>query len=335
MLALDTTFLKHKKSLLAFSAGVDSSALFFLLIENNISFDIAIVDYGLRQESKEEVLHAKALARKYKRFCHTIKAPKFENHFEQKARDFRYEFFESLIQIEGYDNLLTAHQLDDQLEWLLMRLTKGAGLSELLGLQAIIKKEKYTLLRPLLSHSKASLLAYLHSNNYPYFIDKSNEDEKYERNRFRKAFSNPLIEEYSEGIARSFAYLAKDKAYLESGFEEIYSHKSFKIIKLHAIQSKAKASDLALKKLGYVLSSAQRQDIEKEKSIVIGGLWAVEALENLLYIAPYKEITMPKAFKEACRKAKIPQKIRPYLFEEEVEVSSLVIYAHSKPLGKI
>lgn len=320
MLSLDTTLLKNKKSLLAFSAGIDSSALFFLLIENNISFDIAIVDYGLREESKQEMLHAKALARKYKLFCHTIKAPKFTSHFEEKARDFRYEFFSSLIQIEGYDNLLTAHQLGDQLEWFLMRLVRGAGLSELLGLQAITEKEKYKLLRPLLSYNKTSLLKYLNINNYPYFIDKSNEDEKYERNKFRNQFSNALIDKYSDGIARSFHYLHTDKVQLENEFEIISIQKKLHIIKLHQIQSKAKACDLSLKKLGYLLSASQRQEIEKENSLVIGGIWAIEIQEDILYISPYIETSMPKTFKEKCRLAKIPKKIRPYLWKEEIEL---------------
>ncbi|SFV68700.1 tRNA(Ile)-lysidine synthetase [hydrothermal vent metagenome] len=323
MLDLDTSRLKNKKSLLAFSAGVDSSALFFLLIEKNIHFDIAIVNYGQREQSQEEVKYAKALARKYKLFCHTISAPAFKTAFEEKAREFRYEFFESLIQIEGYDNLLTAHQLNDQLEWLLMRLSRGAGLSELLGLKSITEKPKYTLLRPLLSHTKASLIEYLESHKHRYFIDKSNEDLKYERNRFRKKFSNALIEEYSEGIKRSFSYLSQDKILLESEFERIYENKSLRIIKLNTVKSKAKACDIELKTLGYLLSASQRDEIGKENSLVIGGKWAIETEENLLYIAPYREAIMPKVFKESCRKAKIPQKIRPYLFEEEIDPFSL------------
>ncbi len=324
MLTLDLSPLKGKKNLLAFSAGVDSSALFFLLLENHIKFDIAIVNYGTREESDSEEAHAKALAKKHKLFCHSIKAPVFHSHFEQQARDFRYEFFESLITIEGYDTLITAHQLNDQLEWLLMRLSKGAGLSELLGLEPVTKKRHYALIRPLLAYSKEELLQYLQTNGHPYFVDESNADETYERNKFRKQFSDALIAEYKDGIQRSMEYLRKDKEVLESGFETIYSNKLLHVVKLHTPTAKVKAADLTLKKLGYLLSSKQRQEIEKESSLVIGGAWSIALQDDLLFIAPYLTADMPKKFKELCRVLNVPGKIRPYLFKEHIDPSELV-----------
>ncbi len=320
MLNINTAHLKNKKNLLAFSAGVDSSALFFLLIENNIKFDIAIVDYGIREESKKEVAHAKALAKEHELFCHTIQAPKFDTHFESKARKFRYEFFESLIKEHTYDTLITAHQFNDQLEWFLMRLTKGAGVSELIGLEPVTQREGYILVRPLLEYSKDELLDYLKENDHPYFIDESNSDEKYERNKFRQQFSDPLIKVYKEGIRRSFEYLRKDKKELEKGFELIHTEKKLRIIKLYNPKTKTKATDIALKNSGYLLSASQRKEIENENSLVIGGEWAVELENDLLYIAPYVTADMPKPFKEQCRIKKIPSKIRPYLFKENIDI---------------
>jgi len=325
-LKIDVSCLKHSKNLLAFSAGIDSSALFFLLIENNIKFDIAIVDYGVREQSKEEVAHAKAMAKKHKLFCHSIQAPNFDTHFEKKARDFRYEFFDSLVTIEGYDNILTAHQLNDQLEWLLMRLTKGAGVCELIGLEGVSKRKNYSLVRPLLGVAKAELLAYLEAHDYPYFIDKSNIDEKYERNKFRQQISNALMDEYKEGIKRSFEYLSKDKARLESGFETVYQTKELYIIKLHDNTLKSKAVDITLKKLGYLLSASQRKEIDKEESLVVGGQWVVELQDELLYICPYLNVDMPKEFKELCRVDKIPAKIRPYMYKKNIDPSLLVAH---------
>lgn len=326
MLTLDLSQLKEKKNLLAFSAGVDSSALFFILLENNIPFDIALVNYGTRENSDNEEAHAQALADKYHLTCHTIKAAKFTSHFEKNARNFRYSFFEELIEIYGYDNLLTAHQLNDQLEWFLMRLTKGAGISELIGLESVSKRENYTLIRPLLEHSKDELLEYLQTNKYPYFIDESNIDEKYERNRFRKVFSDPLMKEHKEGIKRSFDYLRKDKKSLEKEFETIYSEKELRVIRLHSPSAKIKAADLALKELGYLLTASQRQEIEKENSLVIGGKWAVELQGDLLYIAPYLTTDISKKFKEIYRVAKIPSKIRPYIFKENIDIKFLITH---------
>ncbi len=320
MLNLDVSHLKGGKNLLAFSAGVDSSALFFLLLDNNIYFDIALVNYGTRANSDKEEAHAKVLAEKYSLHCHTVKAPKFTTHFEKYARDFRYNFFETLVNEHDYDTLLTAHQLNDQLEWFLMRLTKGAGVSELIGLKSVSKRKTYTLIRPLLEYSKNELLEYLKINKYPYFLDESNSDEKYERNKFRKQFSDPLMAEYRAGIKRSFKYLKKDKESLEKEFEILYAVKELRVLKLHNLSAKIKASDLTLKELGYLLSASQRQEIEKEESLVIGGKWAVERQEELLYIAPYLTTKMPKKFKEKCRVKKIPTKIRSYIFKENIDI---------------
>ena len=55
---LDFSRIKNNKNLLAFSGGVDSSALFFLLQNHKIDFDIAIVNYNTREQSKDEVKYA-------------------------------------------------------------------------------------------------------------------------------------------------------------------------------------------------------------------------------------------------------------------------------------
>ena len=315
--------LQNEKNLLAFSAGVDSSALFFLLLQHKIKFDIALVNYGLREQSKEEEAYALALAKEHKLKAHIIQAPNFENNFEKNARDFRYAFFDELMQ--NYDNLLTAHQLNDQLEWFLMRLTKGAGTSELLGLEALSVRKNYIIVRPLLEHAKEELEAYLKKNNHHYFIDASNRDEKYERNRFRNQFSDKLIAEYKEGIKRSFDYLAKDKAVLVEGVEALFHENELYLLAYQHEYQVVRLVDKYLKKLGYLLSAQQRKALEKEKSIVFGATWAVEILDKRIFIAPYRKGAMPKAFKEHCRKAKIPSKIRSYLHEEKIALKKLLV----------
>ena len=316
--------LKEGKNLLAFSAGVDSSALFFLLLDNGISFDIAIVDYALREESKEEVEYAKVLADRYDLQLYIIEAPRWESNFESKAREFRYRFFGSLIDSYGYTNLLTAHQLNDQLEWFLMRLTKGAGVGELLGLHPSTKRETskdtpYTLLRPLLDYTKDELLEYLHHHNHHYFVDSSNSKEIYERNLFRAKWSDPLIAKYSKGIARSFGYLREERELLEEGIESIFSQKELRVLSLKNPNLKARASAIALKELGYLLSASQRAEIQKSNSVVVGGKWAIVYQDKRLYISPSLSTPMPKKYKELCRVSSMPIKIRAYCYESGIE----------------
>ena len=316
--------LENKKILLAFSAGVDSTALFFLLHENDIKCDLAIVDFGLREQSKEEVAYAKELAGRYGCQCYVAYAPKFTAHFEENARKFRYGFFEELINEHKYDVLLTAHQLNDRLEWLLMRLTKGAGASELVGLKSVAKKRDYMLVRPLLEYSKDELKSYLDKKGIKYFFDDSNYDEGYERNYFRHNFSDLLIEKYKDGIKRSFEYLKNDAAMQESMFDTVYSEKELMIVELKDISFKTKAADLALKELGYLLSRKQRAEIQENKSIVVGGEWVVALEKDLLFIAPYKKTVLPKEFKEFCRIRHIPPLARGYIYDENINLEGVL-----------
>ncbi|CAA6811240.1 MAG: tRNA(Ile)-lysidine synthetase (EC [uncultured Sulfurovum sp.] len=313
------SYLEGKKNLLAFSAGVDSSALFFLLIEHHIIFDIALVNYGLREQSKEEEAYALFLAKEYNLQVYTIQAPSFQQNFEKNARDFRYGFFDELMSKYNYNNLLTAHQLNDQLEWLLMRLTKGAGTSELLGLETYSARKEYVLVRPLLEYSKDELLNYLKSHNHHYFVDESNSNNKYERNLFRNEFSNKLIDNYADGIKKSFKYLKEDKEILNRGYIELFHDKELYVLSYESEHLVVRLVDKYLKRLGYLLSGQQRAELKKETSLVFGHLWAVEIQEKYIFIAPYRTSAMPKKFKEICRKLKIPIKVRAYLNEEEIE----------------
>ena len=321
MIKLETSTIKilnESKNLLAFSAGVDSSALFYTLLKNNINFDIAIVNYQTRDTSLNEENYAKDLEKQYKLKCYTLKAPLIKNNFEKTARDIRYNFFEKIINQYKYNTLITAHQLNDQIEWLLMRLSKGAGAVELVGLEPINQKKNYQLIRPILHYTKDELLEFLDINGYKYFVDKSNFDIKYERNLFREKFANEFLKLYSNGVKKSFDYLRADKKQLIENYKEIYIFKKLRILQVENIKYKIKAIDITLKKLGYLLSNAQRREIKRSNSIVIGGLWVVEIENNKIYISPFIKINMPKEYKEICRKFKIPSKIRPYCFENSI-----------------
>ena len=302
-----------QKNLLAFSAGVDSTALFYLLVEKNIPFDIAIVDYAQREQSKDEVIYATQLAHKYNKKCFISNYPTEAKFSEKEARDYRYNFFDAIMLENSYESLLTAHQLNDKCEWFLMQFTKGAGLSELLGMQMQSYKNGYQILKPLLEHTKQSLKEYLITNNYKFFEDASNSDEKYKRNYFRHNFSDKLLEQYQSGISNSFEYLEKD-------FHSLFSNSTKRVFEQLTIYEYNKDLNIAmriidkdLKIRGLIISKATRDEIVQKKEVVISHKIAVAIVDEKIYIAPYLKNTMTKEFKERCRVNKIPNNIRGYL----------------------
>mgnify|MGYP003409099736 FL=1 len=323
---LDFSVIQNQKNLLAFSAGVDSSALFFLLLEQSIPFDIAIVNYNLRVQSKDEVFYAKNLASKYKKNIF-LKETKIENisNFEKNARDIRYKFFDEIILENSYENLITAHQLNDKLEWFMMQLSKGAGLVELIGFNEFEQKENYKIYKPLLNITKKELENYLKINNHKYFVDQSNFDEKYKRNYFRHTFSNKFLENFSSGVKKSFEYLQID---LDSLNIQNIPIKKIKELEIFLNQNddnlNIRTIDLSLKKRGFLLTSAQRNEILKQKEITISHKINISIQQNHIWIAPICSEFIEKKYKELYRINKIPKNIRTYIFREKIELEELV-----------
>lgn len=319
--------LLHKKNLLAFSAGGDSTALFFLLLESNITFDIAIVDYGIRAQSKEEVAYAKELADKYNLQCYIHEAPQIQRNFEATARDIRYTFFEQIIKEHHYDNLLTAHHLGDRFEWMLMQFCKGSGCAELAGMQSISTRDGYTLIRPLLHLDKSDLLTYLARGKRKYFEDESNADERYTRNSFRKNHTQPLLIQYKDGIIKSFTYIDEDRESLVQNIE-VATLNDFAYFTSHSSRADLHAIDRYFKSLGHLITAQEKALLKTAQCTIIGRKFVVAKHEQFIFIAPYiTEITMTKEFKEKMRKLGIEPKLRGYFFqnnEAEKLVTSLL-----------
>ncbi len=317
--------LKEGKNLLAFSAGGDSTALLFLLLKEHIAFDIAIVDYELREQSKAEIAYAHELAQKYKFHCYTHTSPKITTNFEAKARAIRYEFFQKIIQKHNYTNLITAHHLGDRFEWMLMQFCKGAGCAELSGMRSIEQKDNYSLLRPLLHLDKSSLLAFLHKENIHYFEDESNQDTKYKRNEFRLNHAQPLLEKYRKGIQKSFEYLDTD---VKEIIHDVTLHTYDDFTYFHS--SGKKRSDIfhidkVLKRRGYLLSSKEKESLKSQEELIIARKILLVQQHQFVFILPFiQNQTMPKAFKEEMRLFKIAPKMRGYLFKN-LEIKEHVI----------
>ena len=315
--------LKSGRNLLAFSHGVDSTALFYLLDEAGVKFDLAIVDYNVRAQSKDEVASAQQLAAKFNKQIYVKSVRLGESNFEHEARAARYDFFAEICRERGYENLILAHQFDDKFEWFLMQLGRGAGLSELLGMQEIEAREDYAIARPLLGVRKCELERFLRERNLKYFTDETNLTDRFKRGFVRAKFSEPFLDEYFSGVKKSFEFLATDALNLTPEISNLAP----KIYLVKRGVNELRGVDQACKRLGLVLSSAQRNEcarcLENGADCVLGGKIAVGAGDKFILVTLYAKPAMDKKFKEACRRLAIPPINRGFLFSAGVDLALL------------
>mgnify|MGYP006284182335 FL=1 len=178
--------------LLAISGGPDSVALMLLMkkwtARANHSIAVATVDHGLREESSLEAETVRRWAQELGFTHHRLNwlGEKPTTSLQERARDARYHLLEACAKEISADAIVTAHHADDQAETILLRLTRGSGLSGLAGMAGRRKLNKIQLLRPLLSFSKADLIKICHEAQHPFFNDPTNLNDKYTRARLRK-----------------------------------------------------------------------------------------------------------------------------------------------------
>jgi tRNA(Ile)-lysidine synthase len=106
---------------------------------------------------------------------------KSKKGIEETGRKERYKFFNNLAKKHNAKFIITAHHADDNLETILLNLTRGATLQGLTGMKTLDQN----LLRPLLSVTKAQIQDYLKHKKIPYLTDKSNLTDDYNRNLIR------------------------------------------------------------------------------------------------------------------------------------------------------
>jgi tRNA(Ile)-lysidine synthase len=308
-----TKELKATKNLLAFSAGIDSTALFHILSQNNVPFDAALVNYQARESSFDEENYARVLCNQHNKKLFVKRVKIFGGGFEKKARNIRYDFFEEIIFKYDYETLITAHQLNDWIEWFLMQMCKGAGFFELIGMHRAEKRERYTLARPLLGITKYELIHFLNENGNRAFVDESNTDECFLRNRFRKKYATPLTRDFPAGIKKSFAILQKERERLETK-EFLLKYEKLFIIDRFAIDAFHQA-DIAAKRLGIVMTGIERALLEEEGDFVAGRSVAIAKNDRYIFVSPYVKSVIPKDIRERFRKLGIPHKTRGYIYE--------------------
>lgn len=195
----------HSRIVVAVSGGPDSICLFDLIAKLPFQITAAHFNHQLRPESGEELRFVKAISESkgIPFYSHSLDVKEFADReklgIEEAARKARYEFLFRVASETESQTVVTAHHADDQVETILMNFIRGAGLKGLAGMpysQHTAFSEKILLVRPLLDFRKEELFAYCHDNNLQYFIDESNYEPLYFRNRIRNQLI-PLLTEYN------------------------------------------------------------------------------------------------------------------------------------------
>lgn len=204
-----------KRFLLAFSGGVDSTVLGHLLYGLSVPFAVAHCHFHLRgAESDRDADFARCQAWQWgveffsKDFATREYARKKKISVEMAARELRYGWFGELMREQDFAAVLTAHHGDDQVETVLLNLTRGTSLDGLLG----IKPRSEWLWRPLLAFSREEIEAYARENGWPWVEDSTNAGTDYTRNCLRHRVV-PVLKQINPSLVAS---LAENTAYLRS-----------------------------------------------------------------------------------------------------------------------
>ncbi|MDC0529696.1 tRNA lysidine(34) synthetase TilS [Pelagibacteraceae bacterium] len=222
--------LRNKSYVVAVSGGPDSLALAALTkaysYEKKSKFNYVLIDHNIRKNSAKEAKQVKSLLKKHQIFLNIfLNKKKIEKNVQSQARKVRYEILTSYCRRKKINTILTAHNLEDQVETFFIRLSRGSGLSGLSAMKPLSKLDNnIRLYRPLLDTKKKFLVKISKNIFGKYFKDPSNLNHKYLRAKIRN-LRKPLEKsgiEYDQ-ITRSINNLASSKSTLDE-----YSKKIFK-----------------------------------------------------------------------------------------------------------
>jgi tRNA(Ile)-lysidine synthase len=184
--------LTGQRLLLAVSGGPDSIAMMGLVAEwarrhAQQAPAVAVVDHGLRDGSADEARSVLDAAASLGLGAAALRwtGAKPVTGLQAAARAARYRLLADHAAALGATTLLTAHTLDDQAETVLMRLSRGSGLTGLSGMERLGRTRGLSHVRPLLDLAKDRLVATCLHHGWRFSADPSNQDPRFARARWR------------------------------------------------------------------------------------------------------------------------------------------------------
>ncbi len=170
---------------------------------------VAHVNHELRDQSTiEEQFIREYCQRQHLRLAvtHWPRCQHPSTGVEEAGRRFRYAFFARLMKESKSKILLTAHHADDLAETIMMKLTRGGQLEQLVGIADRRSFATGQLVRLLLPFRKQELYDYATDRQLTWFEDATNRELTVSRNRFRHRIIPALEKENPQFIAHLLEY---------------------------------------------------------------------------------------------------------------------------------
>ena len=231
---------KEDKLVIGVSGGPDSMALLHILLTlqekeqiPSCTLLVAHVNHMLRKEADEETAYVEEFCRLHQIPCFVKRAKveelaqKAKMGTEEMGRNIRYQFFEEVRQKEKAQKIVTAHHANDNAETVLMNILRGSGTAGLRGIEPIRKNEKNVVfVRPLLNCTKEEIYEYCKEKKLQPKIDKSNQENVYNRNKVRNILIPFLEKEWNPNIVATLNRLSElarqENQYLERQTQKAY-----------------------------------------------------------------------------------------------------------------
>ena len=222
---------KGDKIVIGVSGGPDSmcllDSLYCLKEKLGIEIFVAHINHMIREEADEETEYVKEYCKNKNIKCYVKKADVEKLAKEQKlgteemGRKIRYEFFKEIAKKENANKIATAHNLNDNVETVLLNLLRGTGVSGLKGIEIKRIENDIEYIRPIRECERKEIEEYCEKQKLNPKVDKTNLESIYNRNKVRNDLIPYLKREFNPNILEGINRLSDIAREEEEYFDEI------------------------------------------------------------------------------------------------------------------
>lgn len=216
----------HWPLAVGFSGGADSTALLAACAARRPGEVVAFhVHHGLQAAADDFERHCRNVC---ERLAVPLRVHRVDARHargdspEDAARRARYSAFAEMARMDGsapaIQSIALGHHADDQIETLLLALSRGAGLPGLAAMPARAQRGVLEIHRPLLAVAGADIREWLAGRRLPWIEDPTNGDARYTRNRIRALVLPALAQAFPQfraTFARSIGHAAQAQELLD------------------------------------------------------------------------------------------------------------------------